>query len=106
MSRLVNLERLRRLALGDQSAVDEMMCGAWRDPPGLDDGTTALVRLACIVAAEAKGPALSSCIDECHAAGVETYEILETVAAMSPVIGRERTQQATKDTMAAEGIRA
>jgi len=106
MLRSVYLEWLRRLALGDQRAVDGVMCGDWRGSYRLDDETTALVQLACIVASDPEGPMLFACIDGCHAAGVETEEMLEMVGDVSCVIGRERAQQATRNILVADGIRA
>lgn len=106
MPRSVYLELLRRLALGDQRAVDGVMCGDWRDSSHLTDATTALVRLVCTIASDPEGPTLFACIDECHAAGIETDEILQMVGDVSPLVGRERTQQATRSILAADGIRA
>lgn len=106
MLRPAYLEWLRRLALGDQRAVDSVISGDWRDSSHLDARTTALVRLACIVASEPEGPTLFAGIDRCHAAGIETNEILEMVGDISQVVGRERTRQATKNIRAADGIHA
>lgn len=96
-------EWLRRLALGDEGAVGSVMCGDYADTPLLDDKTTALVRLACVVAAGSKGPALSAAIDGCHAAGVESADTVEMVEAISPVIGSARARQATTRILTADG---
>ena len=89
-------ERLRRLALGDEHAADRVMRGEWRDGPDPDEKTTALVRLACVIASGTDGPALFASVDGCRAAGIETDEVLEMVSGLSPVIGRERTREAMR----------
>ena len=97
-------EWLRRLALGDEVSVRSVMRGDYAGTPLLDDKTTELVRLACVVAAGSKGPALFAAIDGCHAAGVESAEIVEMVEAISPVIGSARARQATTIILTADGI--
>ncbi len=79
MLKPVYQEMLRRLTLGDERAVGRVLCGGSVDAPLLDDKTTALVRLACLVAIESDGPSLHPVIDECHAAGAEGDEMLGRV---------------------------
>jgi len=98
-------ELLRRLALGDEGAVASAMRGEYTGSPLLDDKTAALVRLACVVAADSKGPAFFAGIDECHAAGAENVEIVKMVNAISPVLGGTRARQVIADVRTVDEIR-
>jgi len=98
-------ELLRRLALGDEGAVESAMRGDYTDPSLLDDKTAALVRLACVVAADSKGPAFFAAIDECHAAGVESAEIVKMINAISPVLGSARARQVIAGVLTVDEIR-
>ena len=100
------MERLRRLTLGDEREAGRVMGGEWRDGPDSDERTTALVRLACVVASGTDGPALFARVDECRAAGIETDEIVETVDGLSRIIGREWTREAMSSIRAAAEIGA
>ncbi len=105
MLKPVYQEMLRRLTLRDERAVGRVMCGDSIDAPILDDKTTALVRLACLVAIESDGPSLHPVIDECHAAGAEGDEMIEVVEAVTPVIGSVRVHDATASIIAALRVR-
>jgi alkylhydroperoxidase/carboxymuconolactone decarboxylase family protein YurZ len=105
MLKPVYQEMLRRLTLGDERAVGRVLCGGSVDAPLLDDKTTALVRLACLVAIESDGPSLHPAIDECHAAGAEGDEMIEVVEAVTPVIGSVRVHNATASIIAALRVR-
>jgi alkylhydroperoxidase/carboxymuconolactone decarboxylase family protein YurZ len=89
MSTPEHLQRLlRRLSVGDEAAVDELMRGQVTSE--LDQRTTALVGIAALVALEADPPSYQAAIDKAHAAGVEGEEILEAVMTVSPLVGEAR----------------
>jgi alkylhydroperoxidase/carboxymuconolactone decarboxylase family protein YurZ len=96
-------EWLRRIALGDEVAVGSVVRGDYSDLRPLDDKTASLVRLACVVAAGSEGPALFSAIDSCHAAGVESDEIVEMIDAISPLIGSALARHATASIPTVDG---
>lgn len=94
---------LRRLALGDDCAVEQVIRGNLSDVPPLDGKTAALVRLACLIASDCHGPALSAGIERCYAAGIERTEMMTMIGAISPEIGRDRSQGALSTIAGGDG---
>jgi alkylhydroperoxidase/carboxymuconolactone decarboxylase family protein YurZ len=85
---------LLRLALSDERAVQQVIQGSLSDVPPLDGRAATLVCLACLVASDCHGPALSAGIERCYAAGIERAEMVRMVEAVSPEIGCDRMHRA------------
>jgi alkylhydroperoxidase/carboxymuconolactone decarboxylase family protein YurZ len=95
-----HLQRLlRRLTVGDETAVDQVMRGEIASE--LDHKTSSLVRIAALVALDADGSSYQAAIDNAHAAGAEDQEILETVMTISPLVGDVRLGSAMPALIAA-----
>lgn len=80
---------LWRLADGESGAVSDVVCGIVMSPR-LNDATTALVRLASVLAISSDCPFLLAAIDACHAAGAEREAMREILEVVIPIVGDAR----------------
>lgn len=84
-------ELLRRLTLSDEVALTDVMAGRL---PGsrilLEDRTRSLVRLAGLVALDAKTSSLQASIETALAAGASDEEVVEVVLVVAPIVGSSR----------------
>jgi alkylhydroperoxidase/carboxymuconolactone decarboxylase family protein YurZ len=80
-------ERLRRLAIGDASFLEEVADGTGSDPGGLDAKSLALVRLGALVAVGGAGPSYGAQADAAVDAGATAVEIVDVLAGVIPVVG-------------------
>jgi 4-carboxymuconolactone decarboxylase len=89
-------ERLRRLALHDQSFIESVLAMDRDDveASGLDAKTHALVRLGALLAADAAASSCYSTITVALNAGATAEEIVGVLIALTPVIGLSRAVSA------------
>ncbi|HET9899737.1 MAG TPA: carboxymuconolactone decarboxylase family protein [Actinomycetes bacterium] len=80
-------ERLRRLAIGDASFLEDAPGGTRSDPGGLDAKSLALVRLGALVAVGGAGPSYGAQADAAVDAGATAVEIVDVLAGVIPVVG-------------------
>jgi 4-carboxymuconolactone decarboxylase len=85
-------ERLRRLALHDQSFVESVLAMDRDDveASGLDAKTHALVRLAALLAADATPASCHCTVTVALSAGATPDEVVGVLIALTPVIGLTR----------------
>ncbi|HEU4539815.1 MAG TPA: carboxymuconolactone decarboxylase family protein [Jiangellaceae bacterium] len=89
-----HLELLRRLAINDEHALSRVMDRQAISPPLLDDKTSALVKVATLVAMEAGVSSYQWAIDAAHAANAEDTEIIDVLLAVAPIVGVARVNAA------------
>jgi 4-carboxymuconolactone decarboxylase len=89
-------ERLRRLALHDQSFVESVRAMDRDDveASGLDAKTHALVRLAALLAADAAPASCHCTITVALSAGATADEVVGVLIALTPIIGLARAVSA------------
>jgi alkylhydroperoxidase/carboxymuconolactone decarboxylase family protein YurZ len=89
-------ERLRRLALHDQSFIESVLAMDRDDveASGLDAKTHALVRLAALLSADAAPASCHSTITVALSAGATADEVVGVLIALTPVIGLARAVSA------------
>ena len=80
-------ERLRRLAIGDASFLEDGAAEIGSDPGGLDAKSLALVRLGALVAVGGAGPSYGAQADAAVDAGATAVEIVDVLAGVIPVVG-------------------
>lgn len=86
---------LRRLTLSEEAALADVMAGRIpADGSLLDDKTRALVRLAGLIALDARASSLHASIDAAFATGAADEEILEAVLSVAPIVGSSRISSA------------
>lgn len=95
-----DVERLRRFCVDDPTLAAEPG-GRWTAV--LDARTTALVRIAALIASSAPAPSMRSAIDEAVAAGVSLGEIMAVLDSIVSVVGRPRAVAAAPRIAAALG---
>jgi alkylhydroperoxidase/carboxymuconolactone decarboxylase family protein YurZ len=84
-------EMLRRLTLSDEATLTDVMAG--RRPgfqPELQERTRSLVRLAGLVALDARTSSLQAATEAAFAAGARDEEIVEVLAVVAPIVGSSR----------------
>lgn len=86
------LELLTRLALNDEDAVGLVMSGQIAGEPRLYPKTVALVRIASLAGREAPTASFQVGVDHARAAGADDNEIVDTVRAVSALIGSARIE--------------
>jgi len=102
-----HFELLRRLALNDELALNQVMSGRRIEPPLLDEKTSALVRVAAMVALESGGPpSYQWAVDAAHASGAEDEEIVQLLLAVAPIVGVARVNAAAPNLASALGYSA
>ncbi|HXV72287.1 MAG TPA: hypothetical protein VEB69_12925 [Acidimicrobiia bacterium] len=88
-------ELLRRLTLNDERTLRQVISGSKESKQQLlDDRTRALVRLAGLVALGAEIASLQVARDEILKVGAGDEEIVDTVLAVSSIIGITRVESA------------
>lgn len=89
------MELLRRLTMNDEAALARVVAGdhTVAGTP-LDERTVSLVRLTAVVTVGAEDATLHAAVDRARAAGVDDGEILESVLAVSTIIGTPRLDSA------------
>jgi alkylhydroperoxidase/carboxymuconolactone decarboxylase family protein YurZ len=83
-------ELLRRLTLSDEIALTDVMAGRFDLEPGLEERTRCLVRLAGLIALDAKTSLLHAATEAAFAAGAKDEEIVEVMAVVAPIVGSIR----------------
>ena len=78
---------LRRLAVLDEHTVKAVLAMPDDDDPGIDERTTALVRLAGLVALQSSPQAYEWCVAAALTAGSSEEEVVAVLAALAPVVG-------------------
>ncbi|HEX6326214.1 MAG TPA: carboxymuconolactone decarboxylase family protein [Jiangellaceae bacterium] len=89
-------ELLRRLAINDERTLTRVMDGQAIEPPLLDDKTSALVKVATLVALEAGISSYQWAIDAAHAANAQDTEIIDVLLAVAPIVGVARVNAAAQ----------
>lgn len=92
-------ERLRRLALGDQSFIESLLAAGFDkvEASRLDPKTHALVRLAALLGADAAPVCHHDTVAMALAAGATADEIVGTLIAIAPIIGIARAVSAAPE---------
>ena len=96
---------LRRLAVLDEHTVKVVLAVPDGDMSGIDERTTALVRLAGLVALQSSPQTYEWCVAAALAAGASEEEVVGVLAALAPVVGVTRVSNAATDVAAAFGCR-
>jgi 4-carboxymuconolactone decarboxylase len=96
---------LRRLAVLDEHTVKAALPMPKAGDPGIDPRTTALVRLAGLVALQSSPQAYEWCVAAALTAGSSEEEVVAVLAALAPVVGVTRVSNAAADFVAAFGCR-
>ena len=86
-------EHLRRLAVHDDSLVETILASEHSVTSGLDERTTALVRVAATIAVDAAPSSFQHAVTLALAAGATSHEIVATLEAVTPVTGAARVVQ-------------
>ncbi|WP_163541641.1 carboxymuconolactone decarboxylase family protein [Occultella kanbiaonis] len=76
-------DRLRRFALNDANLEAESVV----QPTALEPKEVALVRLAALVAVGGAEPSYAAEVDDAVSMGVTTAEIVDVLAAVTPIVG-------------------
>jgi 4-carboxymuconolactone decarboxylase len=92
-------ERLRRLALGDESFIESMLAMGIdnTDASRLDPKTHALVRLAALLGADGAPVCHRHTVAVALAAGATADEVVGTLIAIMPIIGTARVVAAAPE---------
>lgn len=96
-------ELLRRLTLNDEHVLRQLMCEQSVGRQTLDEKTSALVRLAGLVAMEASVTSFQWAVDAALAAGADDAEIVDVLLAVAPVVGLSRVGSAARPLSTALG---
>jgi 4-carboxymuconolactone decarboxylase len=83
-------QRLRLLALNDANLADDTERSLEIKPPLLDPKTTAVLRLAALVAIGGAVPSYGALVDAAVEAGASAAEIVEVLVDVIPVVGLPR----------------
>jgi 4-carboxymuconolactone decarboxylase len=96
---------LRRLALNDEGILGSLLGAPLADPDArwLDAKTTALVRLAGLVALEGASASYQWLIATALAAGATDEEVVAVLAALAPIVGIARVSSAAPEVALAIG---
>jgi 4-carboxymuconolactone decarboxylase len=96
---------LRRLALNEEGVLASLLGTAVADagPAGLDAKTTALVRLAGLVALESAPATYQWIVASALAAGASDSEVVAVLAALAPIVGVVRVNSAAPEVALAIG---
>jgi 4-carboxymuconolactone decarboxylase len=98
-------ELVRRLALNDEKALASIVgANAGADvSPALSPRTTALVRLAALVAAPSAAASYQWAVGSAFAAGADEEDIVGVLLAVAPIVGAARIQTAAPEVASALG---
>jgi alkylhydroperoxidase/carboxymuconolactone decarboxylase family protein YurZ len=84
-------ELVRRLTLSEEATLTDVMTGrVSRSDTLLDPRTRYLVRLAGLIALDAKTTSLHAATEGAFAAGARDEEIAEVLVAVAPIVGTSR----------------
>ena len=83
-------DRLRRLAINDESLVENDLLDLRAGPDGLDPKTLALARIAALVAVGGAEPSFGSQTDAAVSAAATPAEIVDVLVGIIPVVGLPR----------------
>lgn len=84
-------ELIRRLTLSDETTLADVMAGrSTQSKPLLDDRTRSLVRLAGLIALDARTTSLQAVAEAAFASGARDEEIVEVLAVVAPIVGTSR----------------
>lgn len=89
-------ELLRRLTLSDEHVLRQLMCEQAVGRQVLDEKTSALVRLAGLVAMNGNVTSFQWAVDTALAAGADDAEIVGILLAVAPVVGLSRVSAAAR----------
>ncbi len=107
MSASADLEELfRRLALGDATYLDQLVHdrGTTRGDRRLDATGEALLRMGALASSDGSGSSWQHAISEGLDAGLTTYQLVDALLVLAPVIGAHRTCAIAPKVAAALGI--
>jgi 4-carboxymuconolactone decarboxylase len=98
---------LRRLALNEEGVLASLLGSGLADdePVLLDAKTTALVRLAGLVALESAPATYQWSVTRALAAGASDDEVVGVVVALAPIVGNVRVSSAAPEVALAIGCR-
>ncbi len=82
-----HLDLLRRLVVGDDTTLDQVMSADPIEGDLLDELTRCLMRFAAAVAIDPAGSVCSAQVDSCRAAGADDDTLVAVIAAVAGVIG-------------------
>jgi 4-carboxymuconolactone decarboxylase len=88
-------ERLRRLAINDTRCADDDLGAIGAESQELDPKSSALVRLAALVAVGGAVPSYGAEADAAVSAGATVAEIVEVLFQLIPIVGLPRVVAAT-----------
>ena len=96
---------LRKLTLNDEGALASLLGAGFADaePGGLDAKTTALVRLAGLVAVESAPASYQWSVTSALAAGASDAEVVAVLVALAPIVGSVRVNSAAPEVALAIG---
>jgi 4-carboxymuconolactone decarboxylase len=96
---------LRRLALNEEGVLASLLGSGLADdePVLLDAKTTALVRLAGLIALESAPATYQWSVTRALAAGASDDEVVGVVVALAPIVGNVRVSSAAPDVALAVG---
>jgi 4-carboxymuconolactone decarboxylase len=96
---------LRRLALNDEGVLASLLGTGFADaePAGLDAKTTALVRLAGLIALESAPATYQWSVTRALAAGASDAEVVGVLVALAPIVGNVRVSSAAPEVALAIG---
>jgi 4-carboxymuconolactone decarboxylase len=99
------VEKLHRLAIGDQQIVGEVLedNDLLRANPVLDPKSVALVRLAALFSVGGAGPSYGVRSDAAVSAGATGAEMVDVLVAVAPVVGTARVIAAAGELATALG---
>jgi 4-carboxymuconolactone decarboxylase len=96
---------LRKLALNEEGVLASLLGTAFTDaePPALDAKTTALVRLAGLIALESAPATYQWSVTSALAAGASDGEVVAVLVALAPIVGIARVSSAAPEVALAIG---
>jgi 4-carboxymuconolactone decarboxylase len=96
---------LRKLALNEEGVLASLLGVdlAAAEPPGLDDKTAALVRLAGLIALESAPATYQWGVTSALAAGASDGEVVAVLEALAPIVGSVRVSSAAPEVALAIG---
>lgn len=89
-------ELLRRLTLSDEHVLHQLICEQSVGRRMLDEKSSALVRLAGLVAMDGNVSSFQWAVDSALAAGADEAEIVDILLAVAPVVGLSRVSAAAR----------
>ena len=94
---------LRRLAVLDEPTIVAVLAGQVGDASGLDARTSALVRLAGLVALQSSPQTYEWGVAAALDTGCSSAEVVAVLAALAPLVGAARISSAAVDVASAIG---